>query len=453
MFVDQVSVVSYKLWDQLVNRWRSCHRDTVPSGQENDSFHDWKFIQLNYCTCQNNNNNKRDRRYLSMIFHVNFFPNGVLIPNEYAPTVTLLHDSSSTMILHPQVEEFLLFSSMEFSLHSSKSSSTSFCDGCCFQNQAQNERPIPITLTTIFPTSVSTPTKQHSQTFLIQPISSQCILLVGDHDENDDDQEEYKQNPIHVSIQLDFISSTEESYTTLFHSLFSSSSSSYSSSDKSATNQNHSHSITQNQNYIISLLKSRLQGRLIQQDTCIAFSLPFTNTTGHPYPSINTSSVVVFFYISSVTQHDPPSSICNTYYYIESSTNVTIHITSINQYHDDNTYVDYNSVDSNSYNKLLPMIAMPTYTMTCPGYEKLLNELLVLSRITSTIASPSAILLLGCHGVGKTRLVCFFFVILYGVERIKVSLGLLHIIYINDSSFIPHTCVCFLFIFLKYYYR
>ena len=42
---------------------------------------------------------------------------------------------------------------------------------------------------------------------------------------------------------------------------------------------------------------------------------------------------------------------------------------------------------------------------TCPGYEKLLNEVVSLANIPLESASPTAVLLVGCPGVGKSRLV------------------------------------------------
>jgi hypothetical protein len=41
----------------------------------------------------------------------------------------------------------------------------------------------------------------------------------------------------------------------------------------------------------------------------------------------------------------------------------------------------------------------------CPGYESALNELLSLAKLTGTPAAPTGILLSGCAGVGKSRMV------------------------------------------------
>jgi len=48
---------------------------------------------------------------------------------------------------------------------------------------------------------------------------------------------------------------------------------------------------------------------------------------------------------------------------------------------------------------------MPTSITECPGYESLVDDLVHLLQLPSASARPSGILLTGCAGVGKTRLV------------------------------------------------
>ena len=46
----------------------------------------------------------------------------------------------------------------------------------------------------------------------------------------------------------------------------------------------------------------------------------------------------------------------------------------------------------------------------CPGYESILDELLTLTKISNPNGSPTAVILSGCSGVGKSRMVCFLYV-------------------------------------------
>ena len=45
-----------------------------------------------------------------------------------------------------------------------------------------------------------------------------------------------------------------------------------------------------------------------------------------------------------------------------------------------------------------------TWDCECPGYDDLLLQLITLSQLTG-VAAPSGVLLTGCTGVGKSRLV------------------------------------------------
>lgn len=46
---------------------------------------------------------------------------------------------------------------------------------------------------------------------------------------------------------------------------------------------------------------------------------------------------------------------------------------------------------------------------SCPGYESVLRELLFLATMSDPHGRPTAVVLSGCSGVGKTRMVCYLF--------------------------------------------
>ena len=47
----------------------------------------------------------------------------------------------------------------------------------------------------------------------------------------------------------------------------------------------------------------------------------------------------------------------------------------------------------------------------CPGYQSVLNELLTLAKMNNPNGAPTAVILSGCAGVGKTRMVCYIYFI------------------------------------------
>lgn len=53
----------------------------------------------------------------------------------------------------------------------------------------------------------------------------------------------------------------------------------------------------------------------------------------------------------------------------------------------------------------LSLSTMKDINYACPGYESVLNELLSLAELIGTPAAPTGILLSGCAGVGKSRMV------------------------------------------------
>ena len=55
----------------------------------------------------------------------------------------------------------------------------------------------------------------------------------------------------------------------------------------------------------------------------------------------------------------------------------------------------------------------------CPGYEPVLEELLLLAKMMNNPdACPSAVLLSGCCGVGKSRMVCLFLLLFFIMHRL-----------------------------------
>ncbi len=53
------------------------------------------------------------------------------------------------------------------------------------------------------------------------------------------------------------------------------------------------------------------------------------------------------------------------------------------------------------------------YEATCPGYENLIEEIISMANISVESGSPTGVLLTGCRGVGKSRLVCTFSLLLF----------------------------------------
>ena len=45
----------------------------------------------------------------------------------------------------------------------------------------------------------------------------------------------------------------------------------------------------------------------------------------------------------------------------------------------------------------------------CPGYYSVLEELVTLAKMDNPNGAPSAVILSGCAGVGKTRMVCYIY--------------------------------------------
>lgn len=72
--------------------------------------------------------------------------------------------------------------------------------------------------------------------------------------------------------------------------------------------------------------------------------------------------------------------------------------------HRNNDNIDTSSHDCNS-NKMIMNDATRT-SSTCPGYEKLVNDVVSMANIKVESGAPTGILLTGCSGVGKTALVC-----------------------------------------------
>lgn len=51
-------------------------------------------------------------------------------------------------------------------------------------------------------------------------------------------------------------------------------------------------------------------------------------------------------------------------------------------------------------------MTMQDINYLCPGYEPVLGELLSLAELANPNAAPAGIILSGCSGVGKSRMVC-----------------------------------------------
>jgi len=51
----------------------------------------------------------------------------------------------------------------------------------------------------------------------------------------------------------------------------------------------------------------------------------------------------------------------------------------------------------------------------CPGYYSVLEELVTLAKMDNPNGAPAAVILSGCTGVGKTRMVCYIYCHLYAI--------------------------------------
>jgi hypothetical protein len=71
----------------------------------------------------------------------------------------------------------------------------------------------------------------------------------------------------------------------------------------------------------------------------------------------------------------------------------------------DGTAINRKELDKEEMkNHLSPMLIRDMVT-TCPGYESLVDDIVMLANITIRGGSPSGVAIVGCSGVGKTRLV------------------------------------------------
>jgi DNA replication protein DnaC len=71
----------------------------------------------------------------------------------------------------------------------------------------------------------------------------------------------------------------------------------------------------------------------------------------------------------------------------------------------DGTAINQKGLDKEEMkNHLSPMLIRAMVT-TCPGYESLVDDIVMLANITIRAGSPSGVAIVGCSGVGKTRLV------------------------------------------------
>ena len=313
----------------------------------------FSFIQLRYMFNDSS---------ISMIFEVT--------PIQLHPINHSILDTQS-VIFHPLVEEFLVLSALELE-------SIELIEEACTIPTGPSAFITDSNYVQLHVAQVHTPSQATVISKMFQILSISDIIVVAADDK-----------PILDSITLEFISSSDESHTQLFQSLFSSSF--YPSRDSIDSSSSLSFQLVHNnQAYITSLLLSRLQGRLIQEHSCIALSIPwiFEPHGCDPWDE----SCVVFFYISSISSSNINSSSC---YYIESAPSFELKIQNVDSSSMDPLELVQHNRQKNS-----------RYSFTsCPGYEGLLNELISLSHLNSSAASPSGILLVGSHGVGKSRLV------------------------------------------------
>ena len=77
----------------------------------------------------------------------------------------------------------------------------------------------------------------------------------------------------------------------------------------------------------------------------------------------------------------------------------------------------------------------------CPGYEKLVNEIVSFANIRVESASPTGILVTGCAGVGKSTLVSLLFFV-FCVIGYLLQVGI-HVLLIIHHGFLSY--ISFLF--------
>ncbi len=73
--------------------------------------------------------------------------------------------------------------------------------------------------------------------------------------------------------------------------------------------------------------------------------------------------------------------------------------------HKSNDDIDILSHDFNNGRKMIMNDVTTSISSTCPGYEKLVNDIFSMANIKVESGAPTGILLTGCSGVGKTTLV------------------------------------------------
>jgi hypothetical protein len=161
-------------------------------------------------------------------------------------------------------------------------------------------------------------------------------------------------------------------------------------------------SMNEIQSYLLDYLRQEFQARIIQNKTFLSVNLPPISLTGN-HGSHHKEDIAMFF-ISNVSKTaGEECEISDLCYSITSIDDISLSF--VAEKNDTNIANEKTNIISNY------LQGKSRHLAHCPGYDSLIDNIMELTNINIRGGCPTGIILSGCVGVGKTRLVsyCIYF--------------------------------------------
>lgn len=309
-------------------------------------------------------------------------------PTQYDP---LVESSTSIIQMHPIVQEFMLFSSNHPECWKS------YHDRDVF-SKATYEHPDPGTVPVICETSSRfiVSSDNHNSLYLtskicwIKRVNNLC-MAPSTHDESGE--------KILLTIRLKFICCANEEYDDHLHAI------SFPCSMKKDDGKHPVEKELEYKKVLEEIVRDNIGDAVVKVGSIVPVCLPSLQSS---FDKFNNDDTIAFFFVQNCIESADfqwkDGDINDRCYRLPSAKDLKIEIITESELYygtnDNNRKLEnYSSIRDEDYDS-----SGHYCNLSCPGYEDLIEEVLSLCNISTKEGSPSGVLIVGPHGVGKTQL-------------------------------------------------